>query len=163
MSEPIWRAGLSVAQYCVDRDVAIHAISKNYEQYDPDETEKKANRIKGPYGCATFEKFNPGGCDECIHKGKIKSPILLGLEIAEATTNEIIEEAKDDEPAIVHSVPEYPFPYFRGKAGVFISVRSRRRKTRRLCTNTIFMSSEGWCIRLKARWLCSNFIYHRME
>ena len=117
MSEPIWRAGLSVAQYCVDRDVAIHAISKNYEQYDPDETEKKANRIKGPYGCATFEKFNPGGCDECIHKGKIKSPILLGLEIAEATTNEIIEEAKDDEPAIVHSVPEYPFPYFRGKAG----------------------------------------------
>ena len=117
VSETLWRAGLSIAQYCVDRDVAIHAISKDHDEYDFSSTEKKANRIKGPYQCVTFEKFNPGGCDECPHKGKLKSPILLGLEIAEAISNEIVEEAEEDEYPVVYSVPEYPFPYFRGKHG----------------------------------------------
>ena len=117
VSEPLWRAGLSIAQYCNDRDVAVHAISKHHEEYDPDSTEKKANRIKGPYQCVTFEKFNPGGCDECPHKGNIKSPIVLGIEIAEDTVKEIVEEVEDDEPPIIYSVPEYPFPYFRGKNG----------------------------------------------
>jgi hypothetical protein len=80
----LWRAALSVAVHCVDGATAIHAISEGHEGYDPEETERKAAKTKGPYTCDAFEKINPGGCSGCPHLGKLKSPITLGQEIIEA-------------------------------------------------------------------------------
>lgn len=34
-----------------------------------------------PNTCERFESLNEGGCDKCIHKGKIKSPIVLGIKL----------------------------------------------------------------------------------
>jgi hypothetical protein len=56
IEEPLWRAALSVAVHCVDGATAIHAISEGHEGYDPEETERKAAKTKGPYTCDAFEK-----------------------------------------------------------------------------------------------------------
>ena len=82
IEEPLWRAGLSVAAVCVDKDEAIHKISERHPGYSPENTERKANQTKGPYTCQTFEKLNPQGCEGCQHKGNISSPVQLGSEIA---------------------------------------------------------------------------------
>ena len=118
----LWRAALSIAAFCVDKDKAIHKISKDYPDYDRYETEVKADdlvKTGAPHHCTTFEKHNPGGCNGCPHKGKFKSPIVLGVEIEEADSNEI-EVVNEDGETETLDIPEYPFPFFRGKTcGVY--------------------------------------------
>lgn len=117
IEEPLWRAGLSIAHACVDAEEAIHIISSNHPEYDAAQTERKALSTKGPYTCATFEKLNPEGCLQCPHKGQISSPIQLGSEIAAAPKDsQIVEETPAGEKQTFR-VPEFPFPYFRGKNG----------------------------------------------
>ena len=119
IEEPLWRAGLSVAQHCVDRDKAIHFISKNHPKYDKAATERKAGQIKGPYTCDTFDSFAPGICPNCPHRGKIKSPIVLGHEIAKSEVGEVIEyKTENNSPEQSEFVvPKLPNRYFRGKNG----------------------------------------------
>jgi hypothetical protein len=119
IEEPLWRAALSVAVHCVDGATAIHAISEGHEGYDPEETERKAKKTTGPYTCDAFEKINPGGCSGCPHLGKLKSPITLGQEIIEADPedNEVEFVNKEAKKPIKYTIPQYPFPYFRGKNG----------------------------------------------
>ena len=115
--EPLWRAGLSVAQHCVDKDTAIHKISNKHPQYDHDKTAAKAEAIKGPYTCERFNELAPGVCNTCKHWEVIRSPISLGNEIAEAPPNEVIEEPKSDGTKEAFVVPTLPAGYFRGKMG----------------------------------------------
>ena len=123
IEEPLWRAGLSVAAVCVDRDEAIHRISQGHPEYSPENTERKANQTKGPYTCQTFEKLNPSGCEGCQHKDKISSPIQLGSEIAASEESTIVETTKAGKEE-VFDIPSYPFPYFRGKnGGVYIEIK----------------------------------------
>jgi len=120
LSEPRWFDALSIAKFCADRDTAIHKISEGYADYNPADTEAKVIHIKGPHTCNEFEKSNPGGCDGCIHKGKIKSPIQLGNEILEASEEDnvvTVEPEEEDEEQEVHHIPKYPHPFFRGKNG----------------------------------------------
>lgn len=119
IEEPLWRAGLSIAQHCVDRNKAIHLISQNHSKYDPAKTEYKASQIKGPYTCDTFDSFAPNICQNCIHKGKIKSPIVLGHEIAKSEEGDVIEYKTTNEAALITEfvVPKLPNRYFRGKTG----------------------------------------------
>ena len=117
----LWRSALSIASFCVDRDTAIHKMSEQYPDYDKRETERKAdNLVKtgAPHHCLTFEKNNKGYCDGCAHKGKIKSPIVLGEEIAEADDEDNTVEIESEEGIVeTHQIPEFPFPFFRGKNG----------------------------------------------
>ena len=114
----LWRSALSIARYCVDRDMAIHRMSENHPDYDPIETAQKADDIGGPHMCKTFEKLNPNGCDGCKHKGVISTPILLGTEIAEADEADNIVTVMDDDGEVEEvRIPAYPEPYFRGKNG----------------------------------------------
>jgi hypothetical protein len=121
IEEPLWRAGLSIAKFCVDGGKAIHIISKQHKQYDPQRTEAKADTVKGPYTCETFDSLAPNICTNCPHKGKFKSPIVLGHEIAKAAEGTVLEYAvpEDAQAAPVPSfiVPKLPNRYFRGKTG----------------------------------------------
>ena len=119
LSEPRWFDALSIAKFCSDREVAVHKISKGHPDYDYATTEAKVVHIVGPHSCMEFERSNPGGCDGCPHKGKIKSPIVLGKEIAEATEadNTVVVETEEEEDDEVHTIPKYPSPFFRGKNG----------------------------------------------
>lgn len=119
LEEPLWRAALSIAAFCEDGKKAAHKLSDQYPGYDADEVDKKIDYIVskgGPYTCTTFEKLRPGGCDGCLHKGAIKSPIVLGAEIAESEESEVVEKG-DNGNETVFVIPEFPFPYFRGRNG----------------------------------------------
>ena len=83
-SEPMWRAGLSIARFCVDGKKASHMLSKRHPDYSEEATEKKFGPIKGPYTCAKFDEFNPDICPNCPNWGKVKSPIVLGNRFKEA-------------------------------------------------------------------------------
>ncbi len=116
-SEPMWRAVLSIAKFCKDKDKAIHAVSYKHPEYTKELTEEKVALIHGPYNCQTFWKDNPTGCDGCPNRGKIKNPISLGrgeVEVATAEDN-VVRDTKA--PEIIYTIPEYPFPYVRGKNG----------------------------------------------
>ena len=107
LSEPMWRAGLSIAKFCEDREKATNFISMGHDGYDETLTEEKVSLIKGPFLCTTFDEHNPTICADCSHWGKIKSPIALGKVIKQAP--------KQDD------IPEYPKPYFRGaNGGIYI-------------------------------------------
>ena len=121
-SEPLWRAGLSIARLCVDGEKAAHIISSKHPEYDPAETERKMYGIKeGPYRCETFNDINPDVCKDCTHWGNIGSPIALGKEILEATPEDNIMEAEVQVAGSVSHVqfqiPTFPRPYFRGAHG----------------------------------------------
>jgi hypothetical protein len=120
IDEPLWRAGLSIAVNCEDGELAIHKISHAHDEYDPQVTKVKADVLLGkPYKCSTFENLNPEGCKECPHKGNITSPIQIGAQIAEAKAEDNIVVMRNAtlEEEITVEIPEYPFPYFRGRSG----------------------------------------------
>lgn len=119
IDEPLWRAALSIAKFCEDGDKAAHKLSCEHPEYDPETTENKLRAIKGPYTCSKFDEYNPGGCEGCPHFGKIKSPIVLGQQVIEAAPEDNVVEAKTNnaETVEVHTIPDYPKPYFRGKLG----------------------------------------------
>jgi len=117
LEEPMWRAGLSIAQVCVDRDKAIHVLSNQHPEYSPEATERKANETKGPYTCETFKKIKPSLCEGCPHK--FTSPVQLSKEIVEASEedNKVIQVEEITKEERQYTIPKYPFPYFRGRNG----------------------------------------------
>ena len=122
LSEPRWFNALSVAKFCADKDKAIHLISSDHPDYNPNEVEKKIQHIGGPNSCETFENNNPGGCEGCPHKGRITGPIALGKELIVADKEaSIFEEVEDEDGEIFeveHAAPaSYPEPFYRGKGG----------------------------------------------
>ena len=139
-SEPMWRAGLSIAKFCEDSEKAAHKISEKHAEYTPELTLKKLDLIKGPYRCTTFDENEAGICMDCPNWGKIKSPIVLGRKIPEAEvdedgnyvaeeTLETLETGEDtefgfelsEESFTEHVIPVYPRPYFRGgNGGVYV-------------------------------------------
>lgn len=148
-SEPMWRAGLSIAKFCEDSEKAARKISEKHAEYTPELTLKKLDLIKGPYRCTTFDENEAGICMDCPNWGKIKSPIALGRKIPEAEVNEdgtyATEESFEEfdgfgedgddysekstesysgfsvDTSTEHVIPVYPRPYFRGiNGGVYI-------------------------------------------
>ena len=129
ISEPLWRAGLSIAKYCVDGEEATHIVSRHHSGYTREDTNRKVEAIKGPYLCNTFDEYSPDMCTSCPHWGKIKSPIVLGQRIKEAKEGDNIVEAPainlPNSPTNIYTIPAYPRPYFRGiNGGVYIRTRN---------------------------------------
>ena len=120
LSEVRWFDALSIAKFCVDRDTAIQKMSHGHPDYDPIVALDKTKHISGPHNCATFERNNPGGCYGCPYLGKIKNPIVLGKEVAEAETEDgeyVVPESGEDDVPLDVRIPEFPFPFTRGKKG----------------------------------------------
>jgi len=135
IDEPLWRAGISIAAHCSDRDTAIHKISSKHPDYSAQETERKASEVKGPYLCDSFNDLNPELCKGCPHKGKIKSPIVLGSKLRESEVVDNIYKVDiptnggtvdtvqapalslPNAPMTQYQIPKYPFPYVRGVNG----------------------------------------------
>lgn len=128
IDEPMWRAGLSIAKHCSDGAKAVHKLSKGHPEYDYEETELKVSRIKGPYLCTRFDEYRPGVCAACPNFGKVKSPIVLGMQVREATDEDNVVQAPPASSAlfagasnVTYLIPKFPRPYFRGaNGGVYI-------------------------------------------
>jgi hypothetical protein len=141
--EPLWHAGLSIAKFCNDGATAIHEMSSEHPNYSHKETEDKANNFPAPRTCEWFGANFPDRCEGCKHRGKIKTPIVLGKvlkefndDITEPTTIEPIPAAISDlfenqtdeaepirETPSTQKVPKFPDflkPFIRGdKGGVY--------------------------------------------
>ena len=123
LEEPMWRAGLSIAQICEDREDAIKAVSEDYPGYTFASASDKASKTNGPYTCQAFADLDSNRCNGCPHKGKISTPAQLGKFVPPAVTEEdrtVVTTliAEDTQPIKVKTViPEYPEPYFRPKGG----------------------------------------------
>ena len=46
ISEPLWRAGLSIAKFCNDADKAVHKMSERHPEYSEHLTDEKVELIK---------------------------------------------------------------------------------------------------------------------
>lgn len=122
LEEKMWRAALSTAQCCEDRDFAIHEVSKGYHDYTPQATEEKADKTKGGYNCEEWRKasMQPQLCSECTWRGKIKNPLALGARIEEAQPedNQLNVVHFDTKLPVTIEVPSnYPPPWLRPKIG----------------------------------------------
>jgi len=136
LEEPLWFAGLSVAKFCTDGATAIHLISEDHPGYSHKDTEEKASRFPAPRTCEWFEDNYPEKCKGCKHRGKIKSPIVLGKILKEATEDtpiiepipdaisSLFEKANEEEPIRkepnTQKIPKFPDflkPYTRGENG----------------------------------------------
>ena len=133
LTEPVWRAGLSIAVNCNDGEKAIHWISVDHPGYTSDATIKKAHpdgKKLSPYFCKTFDEVNPGGCDGCKFKGVIRPANPLGisneLQLSESVVETVIEYIPQAQMSTVdpfkvttrlNGLPQELQPYVYGKNG----------------------------------------------
>jgi RecA-family ATPase len=78
-----WWPCLGVLAFCQDGYSIAHELSRKYSAYTHEETQRELDgwrsNADGATLCATFDRKNPGICDKCEHRGKINSPISLGM------------------------------------------------------------------------------------
>lgn len=116
LSEPMWRAALSIAKFCVEGEAAAHKISAGHPEYSKRETRLKLKGIAGPYTCARFDEYNPGICAECPHFGKVKSPISISYKIAEVPQDQRVIKVADYTGAVAtREIPPFPPGYILSK------------------------------------------------
>ncbi|TVM14533.1 hypothetical protein DPQ33_17275 [Oceanidesulfovibrio indonesiensis] len=87
LPEPEWFAMISVVAPCKDGPAKVHELSKPYPGYNEKETTAKIAQAlsgPGPHMCSTIRSDRGGEayCSACSHWGKVKSPIVLGLDPA---------------------------------------------------------------------------------
>jgi hypothetical protein len=90
-------------------------VEPPYPGYSYEETQRKIVQIKsmGPTTCTVMEETNPDGCKGCPFKGRIASPIQLGVDIAEAKAP-VVQQLVADNKTIDVVLPNPPQPFKRG-------------------------------------------------
>jgi hypothetical protein len=84
LPEPEWYRMLSIVGRCREGAVIAHDLSQPYPKYSETETTEKLKQAMGASGPVTC-RFVEGDlgrgdyCGQCNHRGKIKSPIVLGI------------------------------------------------------------------------------------
>lgn len=132
--EPIWKAALSVISRCENGERHAHTFSSRYPTYTIQETQAKYEQELSkdmPANCSTFHSLNPEPCKRCPHFGKIKSPVVLGIEHQELPPPDVTIEAETvvSDPNVAHGFAikhtelriagvNPPFPYKRTDKGV---------------------------------------------
>ena len=120
ISEPLWRAMLSIAAFCEDAEKGAKAMSAQHPDYSWEDTERKMRGAVGPHRCTTIDGINPGLCADCPLFGKISSPIQLGTEIELADPEDavvVVAEKAHGGEVKEYTIPAYPSPYSRGRHG----------------------------------------------
>lgn len=115
VSEPQWYRVLQVLDKTIESEAIIHEWSKPYAGYSVEETQRKIIQIKsmGPTTCVVLEETNPDGCKSCPFKGRIASPIQLGVDIKEApapVVRQLVGENRIEDVTL----PNPPHPFKRG-------------------------------------------------
>lgn len=119
VDEPFWYGIMGVAAYCDAPEEAAIAWSENHPGYDANETLRKMRHWKqsttGPTTCAKLEELRPGGCKGCKFKGKIGTPVRLGVQWAEVAAP---QTAPDN---IAQDIP-LPKPFKRTAQGMKLTI-----------------------------------------
>ncbi len=125
VSEPQWYHTLQVVAFCEEGEAKAHEWSAKHPDYKQDETQRKLDQLKslGPTSCAKLEGTYAEACKGCKYKGRITSPIQLGVEVKEAAAPTLTIE-HDDKTEVVE-LPNAPLPFRRGggdQPGLYIDV-----------------------------------------
>lgn len=116
VSEPLWYATLGVAAFCDEAELTAIRWSNQHPDFNQVRTITKMQqwqRASGPSLCSKFNELNPAGCKGCVFKDRIKTPVQLGMQYA---------EAPPPEDAPVETMIPMPFPFKRTEAGIKITV-----------------------------------------
>lgn len=101
VQEPLWRAMIGLVKRTVEGLDIAHEWSDGYEGYNPVEVERKFHGwTTGPTTCNEFARHT-SACEGCPHRGKVKSPINLGL----MTAPEIKELPEEDQAVLMGPLP----------------------------------------------------------
>ena len=86
IDEPTWYAGIQLIHFTEESDALAHEWSAGHPAYSESETDRKLGQIAsmGPTTCDHFSRCNPNGCAGCPYRGKITSPIQLGIVLKQA-------------------------------------------------------------------------------
>ena len=96
--EPQWRAMLGLVKRTVEERGIAHEWSVGSEDYDEGVVDAKFDAwTTGPTTCTEFAKHT-NACGTCPHKGRIKSPIVLGRTPVAEQTPVTIETLKTELP-----------------------------------------------------------------
>jgi hypothetical protein len=111
-TEPFWHACAGIARHAIDGEALWHEWSARYPRYARSEAaEKLANWRAGPTTCESFAALAPH-CEGCAWKGKITSPIQLGVaETETAPPPSVPVETGEDEPQKFEEIPYWPEGY----------------------------------------------------
>lgn len=105
-----WRGGAGIFKHCVEGAEMFHKWSQGDPNYDHYTAQIKVDTWNaGPTTCDFFENANPGGCEGCEWRGKVKSPIMLGRLVPEPEPVEVevvVEDKKE-----VFTTPLMPHGY----------------------------------------------------
>lgn len=150
--EPLWRLALGIAKHTTEPEVSAIRWSNGYAEYDHGETLAKMAAWGGrATTCAAFEKDNPQPCANCQHRGKVGSPIQLGIDNTVATPVTLPDGTKKNLPAgYVHKNGKLWRTV--GEETTFVSdymlYPSRRYKDeetgKSVCLCEVLLPKEGW-------------------
>ena len=95
-NEPVRRQAISVVRLCINGPEAVHKFFSQHPRYTKKIADDKMvyqdRKGIGPSTCAVLDEM--GACSRCPHKGKITSPIQLGV-VATPIPNAIGEIKSD--------------------------------------------------------------------
>ncbi len=107
-----WRGVIGIIYHCEEGVELAHSWSAQRAQTGHEQTDvdtKYNTWGSGATTCEFFSHANPGGCDGCVYSGKIKSPIVLGREIAEVESQTVA--ATVDGVSVTIEIPAMPSGY----------------------------------------------------
>lgn len=106
----LWRGMIGVTKHCVEGIEVAQLWSKNHDDYSEGSTQAKYDSWETPPPtCNYFAKYNPQGCNNCPHKGKIKTPMVLGRDIDHK--EKLVVDAQVDGTLTAFDIPEFPNTY----------------------------------------------------
>lgn len=111
-----WRGVIGVLKHCVDGEALAEQWSSERDATGHQQSDWRAKFDtwnSGPATCEFFQGCNPDGCNGCLHKGKVKSPIMLG-RIIPITTEKVVEVTaveEGTEQKVDVTVPALPIGY----------------------------------------------------
>lgn len=121
LQEPLWYAALSIARNCDDWETAIHDLSEDHPDYNHEATIRKAEQtVRKPQGCTEFDRHNPGGCDGCPFRGKVKNPLAIARRLKEHDPAPVPQKESvraEADTQTLQTLPESLKPYYRGVNG----------------------------------------------
>ena len=119
LGREMWAGVLTLAVHCEDGDEAIHKMSSGHPDYSYENTEKTARSFEAPRTCEWFADNFPERCEGCPHRGRIKTPIVLGRKFQPAAARDDSEESVWQAPGSkeVFEIPSALSPYVRGAYG----------------------------------------------
>lgn len=113
--EPAWYAMIGCLRFADKARTAIHKLSEGHPQYNQQRTDDKIIQSDasgtGPTLCSTFAMHNPGGCNDCPFKDRIKTP-LQTVRALEPATAPVVQVDTYEGPVEL-TLPPPPAPYKR--------------------------------------------------